>query len=562
MPDYAIYGVHFYGTAQYGAAPTYEFALPSFTASPSGYTGVRLQWGHPSGTYTTIRLVRGTFGFPTDHIDGTVLLEVAAGSDPGTYLDTPVETLRFYYYSLFLQVAADEWVRAGDQPILMPQDYGYSSRLYELVPGVFSDDGGIVSHEGEGRLEVFLSLFGDQLNIIRSELESLLWVHDAERMAGGLLPYLADQLGFPYEAELGMELMRQQIINAVYLYKTKGTQPGIEGAASVLSGWAPIVTAPAPDEVNVVLVADRINHVQNPSFEDGSTPLDLWAAYGDSTAPTFASDGVEAQSGSQSASLTAVSGTGAFMGIRTDAGNRMIVPAGITMTGSAYWKPDSTVREVLVGLSWYDRDDNPIGSTVYGDPVAEVAAQWTRVSFTAQVPVGEPKNATFSTDVDGTPLLTGAPGTFLDTDAGLTISDSAGKVPAGTVILAYIDSTQVIISKPGVPGAWDFTLHTRKVEARIETQVQTDDASDITVGEIHYVDAVMLEKGSLAEYFDASTGLPISDNLWEPAGSGTPHLSPSHYYHRRAIINSRLVTRLPDFIPAGYTLQVQYAQPL
>jgi hypothetical protein len=53
-------------------------------------------------------------------------------------------------------------------------------------------------------------------------------------------------------------------------------------------------------------------------------------------------------------------------------------------------------------------------------------------------------------------------------------------------------------------------------------------------------------------------GTSVADYLWE----STVNLSRSHYYHRRAIRNSRLVTRITDFLPMGITYTLHYAQPL
>lgn len=76
-------------------------------------------------------------------------------------------------------------------------------------------------------------------------------------------------------------------------------------------------------------------------------------------------------------------------------------------------------------------------------------------------------------------------------------------------------------------------------------------------GEVHWVEGLLFEAGDLGPFFDGTTA-PIADHLWE----GAAHLSRSHRYYRRAVKNSRLVTRLPEFLPAGTTVTFLYAEPL
>jgi hypothetical protein len=79
---------------------------------------------------------------------------------------------------------------------------------------------------------------------------------------------------------------------------------------------------------------------------------------------------------------------------------------------------------------------------------------------------------------------------------------------------------------------------------------------------VQYYDGVLFEASPVVQpYFDGSTpmdGTSVADYLWE----STVNLSRSHYYHRRAVRNSRLVTRITDFLPMGITYTLHYAQPL
>lgn len=488
MPDYAVYGVHFYGTARYGLPPRFEFSMDYFVAIPAGYDRIKVEWGHPSGAWDRMRLMRGNYGFPMDQTEGRLILDASnvdgAGdpvlvdlpADPGTVEDTSVTPLRFHYYTMFLrQTPSGDWIRAGNAICLLPKNYEYTERLYELTPGVFRDDDIYIStFTGQGMLQSYMSLFGYMLDQLRSEIESLLWTADPVNLALGLIPYLAQQLGFPYEAELGGTLARRQLLNAVYLYKMKGTQLGIEGAVRVLTGWEPTITVDVPGHLMVDMAGDRVNLVTNPSAETNATG---WTGAGTSA---LARVTTQFKYGAASFQMTAAGGD---MSMTSAV---MPVTEGQLYTASGWnLKASGTARNRLMSILWYDVTAAQIGATVDGAETAQVAGTWDRPAVSVRAPAGA-------------------------------------------------------------------------VSAAMRATVRAAGA-----GETQFWDGFLFEEGTLAEYFDGSTpmdGTSISDYLWE--SGGMPHLARSHYYHRRAIVNSRLVTRLPDFLPAGMTFTPRYAQPL
>jgi phage tail-like protein len=480
MPDYAVYGIHFYGTALYGLPPRFEFTLDYFVANPVNYDRIKVEWQHPSGDWDQMRLVRGNYGFPMDQTEGRLLLEVTdPAADPATYEDTWVTPLRFHYYTMFLrQTVGGNWVRAGNAMALMPQDFGYTDRLYELVPGVFRDeDVYISSSTDQGMLQSYIGIFGYMTDKLRSDLESLRWTATPEKMSQGLLPYLAELLGFPYEAELGGELARRQLLKAVYIYKYKGTQLGLETAANVLTGWIAEADADAPGHVNVTLRADRVNLMENPSFEANAG---WWEVEANAAAPARVDPG-EANRlyGTYVGAMTA--SAAGDMSWRTPGGTGgMPATPGRFYTGSVSLRGATVARDAQLFLNWF-------------------------------------------------------------TDAGAYISTSAGEV-------ANDAAWQRLSVQATAPATAAFAQVVPKVYAA-------------GAGEVHWLDGALFEPGAGGAYFDGSTvmsGTPIADYLWE----GSANNSRSHYYHRRAVKNSRLVTRLPDFLPSGMTFTALYAEAL
>jgi len=69
----------------------------------------------------------------------------------------------------------------------------------------------------------------------------------------------------------------------------------------------------------------------------------------------------------------------------------------------------------------------------------------------------------------------------------------------------------------------------------------------------------LFEKSAFVNsYFDGSNGLAqLSDLFWE----GTANASRSHYYRNRFVVQSRLISKLPDWINYGSTFELFFAQP-
>lgn len=295
----AIYGVDFYGTSLYGAPLLLAFDARPFTASPEGYNALRLEWTTPkidwnqvaggdilsggdssdtltegteggdsddefsnvvdggsasSAFYTyvkgiedswsVLRIVRSSYGFPMFPEDGVLVLE--QGEEPSNvFIDRDVRGGLFYYYSIF--VLADEneqWIRAGDTIGLPTKDHGYSEQMFSLMPQFMrqEDLNRRVRTGTDGPLYRYLQVLGASLDHLRTEYDTLRWVRNPEHISGGLIWPLAEMFGIPFEPAIGMRQARVWLRDAIYLYRVKGTIIGVEGAASAMTGWGARVT--------------------------------------------------------------------------------------------------------------------------------------------------------------------------------------------------------------------------------------------------------------------------------------------------------------------------------
>ena len=142
------------------------------------------------------------------------------------------------------------WRRLGDLTLLVPQPYNFGNFLYQRVPG-FMRDNDLLFVDGSAQqqqvsntppLARFFQLLGFQLDQVRAFADSLLQVNDPLNCSGVLLYQLSQQFGMPYDIEMGMAQVRNLVYNAVALYQSKGTLPGISGFASTFTGWPTTTT--------------------------------------------------------------------------------------------------------------------------------------------------------------------------------------------------------------------------------------------------------------------------------------------------------------------------------
>jgi hypothetical protein len=219
---------------------------------------------------------------------------------------------------------------------------------------------------------------------------------------------MARQLGFGYESELGMSLARQQMRNAVHIYKRKGSLAGIDAFASVMTGWAPTVSL----GYNIMLDQNnssfaesigRWTNVSNATIGRRST-TDASAPYGAIAGPVLPPTGAS----------TGDVGSGTWMGLLTAIGAGDIVvqsfPAGtvydnrtmgIPVTGglpyaiSAYTRALDTARSVRLGVEWFDINGTSLGAVTENTAASNVTGGWAGANSRAIYLVTAPANAAF-----------------------------------------------------------------------------------------------------------------------------------------------------------------------
>jgi len=266
----AVYGVSFYGVGQFGIDPATvrpDFSVAPFTSTPLDYASLHLQWSNPpSSDCAYLRLVRNPRNLPQDENDGVQVFDVNEFSDhppeaPSNVFGDPNDSIvtgevtyltdlylpfGFQYYSMFgWSTSEGIWIRCTDLIGLVPVNWSYGARLYNLLPMAYRDRDFILVDpynpwpvdSPTPPLQRYLQLIGFQFDFLRTELESLMSINNAQTCSGALLPLMMQQFGLVHEPEMGMQQERQLVQNAIHLYKIKGSPRGITEFTSILTSY-------------------------------------------------------------------------------------------------------------------------------------------------------------------------------------------------------------------------------------------------------------------------------------------------------------------------------------
>jgi phage tail-like protein len=128
---------------------------------------------------------------------------------------------------------------------------------------------------------------------------------------------------------------------------------------------------------------------------------------------------------------------------------------------------------------------------------------------------------------------------------------------AGAVLI----STTAFVSTATTVGSWSRISVKGLAPANAATATMALTVVGAAINEVHYVDGALFELSpQLNTYFDGSTTInsaSVTDFNWDAAG---PNASPSYFYRRKTIKNSRLNGVLSTYLAPTATYTLLYAQ--
>jgi hypothetical protein len=218
---------------------------------------IDVSWRLPtSPAFPRVRVVRRERTHPTtpnpaSAAEGVVVPEVAGQLSA---VDTGLQGETMYYYALFpyatagaggtivISDAAEQIDRGNRTSAMATSPLGLADQMYELLPLIYHrydtgpPPGMSPEDQARGALRRYLDLPGGQLDQIYSFARAILDFADLGRVDGGLLPLLAQWIGWNTDYSLEIEAQRNEIRNATEIYKRVGLIPVIEATVKRISG--------------------------------------------------------------------------------------------------------------------------------------------------------------------------------------------------------------------------------------------------------------------------------------------------------------------------------------
>ena len=276
------YGIDYYGFGYYGTDNPVKYDATPFTAKPYDYNKMLLQWTDPAGSWSSLIIVRNSYGFPLNPWDGIQVVSAYSGQDPVSYLDTnQIVPGTFYYYSIFVfGLVQYNWVNAGTAMGIAVKNYGNTNKLYSYLPDIYKIVNTYVASADWDNTDLynFLNNFGFELDREQTITDLLTTKYDSETVSGKLIPTMLNQFGLSYEPAIGLQQNRILLRNAVTLTKQKGSKAGLIAFIRAFTGWGvptPLSGTPNPSVNGITLSHNLMLDYNDSSFEES---IGHWAS--------------------------------------------------------------------------------------------------------------------------------------------------------------------------------------------------------------------------------------------------------------------------------------------
>lgn len=394
----ARYGVDYYGLVPYGSesAAFIEFDASPFSATPVGYSKIKLNWTSPSGDWSRIRLVRNTYGFPLSVDDGTVVYDELKSFDLGEFddegqlpEDIGLKPGIAYHYSLFVfDVQNEVWVKSGNAFGISIKNYGTFDYMYNNLPGVYKTTNlKVITDTGSNDdLEDFLRVFAVAVDLYKTNADLVRQTYNTSVAYAPIIPVMMQQFGLTFEPELGLQQSRILLRNVAYIDKSKGSLEGIENFIKAFTGYDQVTT---PSK-NIML------DYNDSSFEES---IGRWASIANATLSRVTSSTVAPYSEPTLVSPFQNKATGALKvlcgaggdaefacGLSAPKTRGIPVEAGHVYTFSIYSRAATATRGIYLDMRWYNlygQELSRAGETNW----TNTTSGWTRGSVTDTAPV-------------------------------------------------------------------------------------------------------------------------------------------------------------------------------
>lgn len=207
-------------------------------AYPTG-GAILLTWEYPSNfnpATDQLIIIRKERVFSEDQTDGDVVVVETDGTTT-SFLDENLREATYFYYTWMIYDGTTFWFTKDTQDFeLSTKSYNFGSILFAEFP----DQQRLLDDEtkgGSGDLQRFSNIWGVHFDRMRTEVLAFGYMRSGTQSNPETMPAMAASLGLDKLVGLPLDVLRRATIHAVYVYKRKGSQPGIQLAVKLLTGW-------------------------------------------------------------------------------------------------------------------------------------------------------------------------------------------------------------------------------------------------------------------------------------------------------------------------------------
>lgn len=374
--------------------PTSDVSM--FEAIAVEYNAVKLNWtlteafvdvesiSEGNSGLVGIAIVYSETGYPETVADGKVIVSgaineylhqerIAITTDAGTvYVEEPSPG-KWAYYTLFAYFNVDGvdgtyfYERLASLEVIVPFDYGSRSELWNRIPLYYREADQATAYldpfnQGRGQLQRFLDVFGFELDITRTLMDSMMVQYDPLMAEAEGIEELATMVGLELNVDdIGVSRTRALLHDIGYIRRQKGTLNTTKAYLTAVSGGAVTTfTGASAPYYTFAVHAQRANLVANPQFV-GSVSWNVASEY--SVTTTSASSGITITAGGTDTKVAIRSTVGVPVSTDTTyymsaeisgASAPMVVYGGLWHTGASWnnWASATTAAsEISAGIS-------------------------------------------------------------------------------------------------------------------------------------------------------------------------------------------------------------------
>lgn len=218
---------------------TEKYAQNTLSNTYPGGNTLRLSWGFPTDfnpSTDTLVILRKERAFSEDENDGEVIF-ATADTTVTQFFDTNLKDNTYYYYTWMINDGATFWFSLGQQDYALScKRWGFSNIIYaEMTEQTRLLDSDLSSKN-------LSDIWGQMLDIIRSEVYAFGYMRSGTQSNPETMPAMVSSLGLDKLRGMPLIVLRRAVIHAVYIFKRKGTTPGIIAAVRMLTGWIAFLT--------------------------------------------------------------------------------------------------------------------------------------------------------------------------------------------------------------------------------------------------------------------------------------------------------------------------------